>query len=503
MRPVSMALVSLLCLRSIGVRADVELAGIFGNHMVLQRGVSVPVWGKAAPGESVTVTFRGQSKESVADAAGRWKIELEALEASSEGSHLGVRGTNEIAFDDVVVGDVWYASGQSNMEMHVGAMADGLGDAGARFIREASFSGIRFRKIDDRDAPSPLEDLRSASPWVPCSPDSVTRFSAVAMAYARRLHAELEVPVGVIDGSWGGKPIESFIPRDAFVGHPVLERERELARLGDLAGLKRLEGGVFARDASWLPGAIHNSRVAPIAAFPIRGVIWYQGESNCGRGEDPRHYRVKMRALIGGWRRAWKSPDLPFYFVQLPGFEAAATGWPFLREEQRLSAAIRHCGMVVTIDLEGAGIHPPNKIDVGERLALWALARQHGRAIPSSGPLYSNHEARGGRIIVRFDPAFTGLMTGKKSGLEPVEETPGVPPTWFELADAKGKWHEARATIDGDTVIVESAAVPMPSAVRYAYDPVAKGANLYSRTGLPAAPFCSNPELLEWTSSEE
>jgi len=323
----------------------------------------------------------------------------------------------------------------------------------------------------------------------------VASLSGVAFYFARQLHTELDVPVGVIDSSRGGTPIEPFIPREAFGLHPTLCRELEVADQGDLEALRRLPGGVRARDANWLPSRLFNSRLAPIAPFAVRGAIWYQGESNCGDGEDPHDYQYKMRALITGWRQALGNKQMPVYFVQLPG-SGARDGWPYLREQQRLAADLPYTGMVVTVDIEGAGIHPPNKIDVGQRLALWALAKDYGKQIAFSGPMFQRQEIRGDRIVVHFKYADSGLMVATKDGLWAPRETANAELTHFEMADAAGAWWPAEASIDGEAVVVTSGRVPQPVAVRYAYEVTPEGCNLYGRDGLPASPFCSKPEML-------
>ena len=342
-----------------------------------------------------------------------------------------------------------------------------------------------------------LDDLRSQARWTPCSPTTVTSFSGVAFFFARKLHTELDVPVGIIDSSRGGTPIEPFIPRQAFAAHPTLRRELELGNRNDLAGIWKLPGGVRARDANWLPGRLFNSRIAPIQRFRLRGAIWYQGESNCGVAEDPRDYQHKMRALITGWRHALQNPQLPVYFVQLPGSGAGA-GWPYLREQQRLAADLPNTGMVVTVDIDGAGIHPPNKIDVGQRLARWALANNYHKHVASSGPMFERQEIQDGGIVVHFKYADRGLMVATKEGLAEPRAAINAELNNFEVADSTGAWWPAQATIEGKTVILSSDKVPQPIAARYAYGVTPKNCNLYNRDGLPASPFCSQPTLLRY-----
>ncbi len=475
--------------------ADLRLAGIFADHMVLQRETSVQVWGWADRGERVTVEFAGQAAETSASGDGTWMVTLKPLKASKEGGPLRVEsGDQAVVINDVLVGEVWHASGQSNMAMTVGAMAREL-DVVEADIAAADLPALRFCRINEAESPQPLSDLRRPATWTVCDPSTVSGFSGVAFYFARQLHRELGVPIGVIDSSRGGTPIEPFIPRAAFDSHPTLKRELELGDQGDLDAIWKLPGGVRARDANWLPGRLFHSRLAPISRFAVRGAIWYQGESNCGVQEDPRDYQHKMRALINGWRQALGNEKLPVYFVQLPG-SGAGDGWPYLREQQRLATDLPHTGMVVTVDIDGAGIHPANKIDVGKRLARWALAKDYGRKIAFSGPLFDRQVIRGGKIVLHFRHADSGLMVADKDGLMEPREMPEAELAHFEVADKAGDWQPAVAKIEGKTVVVTSSMITLPIAVRYAYAVSPDNCNLYNRDGLPAAPFCSQPDLL-------
>lgn len=477
--------------------AELRLANVFADHMVLQRDRPVHVWGWADPGAAVTVNFGREGVSGKTGDNGSWLVTLGPLPASGVGRSLHVECENErIVLSDVLVGEVWHASGQSNMAMTVGAMANDLASV-AEDIAAADLPQLRFCRIRGSESREALEDLRQRVTWEVCGPTTVPSYSGVGFYFARRLHGALNVPIGVIDSSRGGTPIEPFIPRAAFESHPTLRRELELGDQEDLDGIWKLPGGVRARDAHWLPGRLFHARLAPIRRFGVRGLIWYQGESNCGVQEDPREYRYKMQALIDGWRKALAQDDMPLYFVQLPG-SGAGPGWPYLREQQRLAAEAPHTGMVVTVDLDGAGIHPPNKIDVGERLARWALAKTHGRSVPFSGPMLDRQEIRGEKVILHFRHAESGLMVADKVGLDQPRETPEVPLAYFEVADVNHHWHAAQAEIDGQTVVVHCEDVSSPMAVRYAYAVNPENCNLYNRDGLPASPFCSRPGLLSY-----
>lgn len=485
-----------------GAGAETRIANIFSDHMVLQRDIPIPIWGTSQPGTRVTVEFLGQTKSTQTDEQGHWRVRLEPVQSPVEGAPLEIRGGSEIVIRDVAVGEVWLASGQSNMQMRFGSCAEKIWEA-KEMLRTADYPEIRFRRVDDPASPRREFDLESADPWVRCSPESAADFSAVAFVFALRLREELRVPIGIIDSSWGGKPIEPFIPRSSFSGHPTLEALGRLADVGDLVAVKALKGGTFARDDSWLAGRIFNGRIAPVVPFAARGAIWYQAESNCGVGEDPRDYEYKMRALIDGWRSEWGQERFPFYYVQLPSY--TSDGWAIMRDQQRRAMSHSDCGMAVTHDLTADGIHPSNKIDVGERLALWPLANLYGKEVVYSGPLYRSHRIEGDRVLVSFDHTQGGLMMGRKNDLKPTQETPDAKLFGFELANQVGEWTAAKARIEDDTVVVQSPKVPNPVAVRYAIapQPPEGGAwNLYNRAGLPASPFCSDKALLKWAPME-
>ncbi|MCC9608321.1 sialate O-acetylesterase [Blastopirellula sp. JC732] len=487
----------IVCLFSITSQAvaEVRIANIFADHMVLQRDKPLRIWGWADPGDQVQIEFAGQVATATADQNGAWEVTLQPLAASAEGRPLRVAsGDKTIVVNDVLVGEVWHASGQSNMAMNVGAMTAELESVKVD-IAAADLPALRFCRINEGESKAPQSDLSRPASWTVCTPTTVPGFSGAAFYFARRLNHELGVPIGIIDSSRGGTPIEPFIPRAAFTSHPTLQRELELGDAEDLAAIWRLKGGVQARDANWLPGRLFNSRMAPITRLAARGAIWYQGESNSGVQEDPRDYQFKMQALISGWRAALENETLPVYFAQLPGSGAGA-GWPYLREQQRLAADFPNSGLVVTIDLDGPGIHPANKVDVGQRLARWALAKDYGKQIAFSGPLFDRQEIQGNDIVLHFRYAESGLMTADKEGLAQPQETPEAKLSHFEVTDKAGQWRPAHAKIEGETVVVHSPDVAAPIAVRYAYAVTPENCNLYNRDGLPAAPFCSQPQLL-------
>jgi sialate O-acetylesterase len=498
--PLSIVLTALL---PCSPRADeLRVADVFTDNAVLQQGTILPVWGTTTASEKVTVRFAGQTQTVQAAEDGSWRIELSPLQADGTGSSMIVEsGEQRQEFRNLLVGEVWYASGQSNMQMTLSACARKI-TAIRDIVEAAPTDSIRTLRIDEPDSPQPLTRRQKATPWQVDNRANRGRQSAVAYFFARELHDELGVPIGIMEGSWGGKPIEGFIPRPQFEIHTPLRPVRSLADQGRLAELAAIKGGVVVRNTAGMPGRIFNARIASIAPYALRGFIWYQGESNAGRGEDPRNYRIKMQALVDGLRLTWSQPELPFYFVQLPAYKDEATGWVRLREEQRRSLSILHTGMAVTIDLRDSDIHPANKVDVGKRLARWALAKTYGKKTPFSGPLFKSAFVEKDSMRVEFEHAEGGLIVARKKGLTRPQPTPDVALAHFELADESGKWHAARATINGTAVRVHSPVVPTPRAVRYACSGAPADANLYNHAGLPASPFCSELQLLPGTSGK-
>ena len=478
--------------------AELKVASLFSDHVVLQQGVALDVWGTGDLGKAVELQFSGQTVSARVGESGTWRIRLKPLAANTQGEELHVSdGQMRLVVHDVVVGEVWLAAGQSNMQMGVGAMTRKLPET-AIMVKDANMLGIRFLRVNEPVAGGRRLDFQKPLAWKVCRPETVPSFSAVAWVFARRLHEDLDVPVGVIDVSWGGKPIEPFIPSEAFEGHPLLQKIKKLADQNKLDALSKLTGGTVIRNPEGYPGAIYDARMRPLEGCGLRGFIWYQAESNCGQGEDPRGYRHKMKVLVESWRKAWGNSDLPLYFVQLPNYRAEAGGWIRMREEQRRSLAIPNTGMAVTIDTGSDDIHPANKVDVGERLALLALHRNYLMPVNDSGPLYQSHTVAGRVVTVTFSHADSGLMVARKAGLQRPQETKDTTIPYFELAGEDGIWFPAEARISGKTVFVSSKHASTPQAVRYACLNTPQEGLLYNRDGLPASPFCSNLEGLAW-----
>lgn len=464
-----------LALSAAPARADVRLPSVLGSHMVLQRNTECPVWGWADPGEKVTVEFGGQKRTATAGPDGKWMVRLKPMKASAQGRTLTVRGKNAVSLEDVLVGEVWLCSGQSNMEWTVAAS-----DRPQEEIAAGSHPRIRHIKIPHRPAAEPQDNVPSDG-WKVASPQTVGNFTAVGYYFGRELMKELDVPVGLIGSNWGGTRIEPWTPPVGF---------QEVPALSDIANeLYTYPRRVPQKDPNnplrtvmainhQSPLALYNGMIHPLVPFAIRGAIWYQGESNNGEG---MLYYEKMKALINGWRTIWQNPDMPFYFVQLAPFRYGGdpTRLAGIWEAQEAALSIPHTGMAVTTDIGNVtDIHPRNKQEVGRRLALWALAKTYDRPVPVySGPLYKSKSVQGDSIRLRFRHTGGGLVSRD-----------GKPLTHFTIAGKDGKFVEAQARIEGDTVVVSSPQVPKPVAVRYAWHQEAEP-NLANKAGLPASPF--------------
>ncbi len=478
-------------------RADVKLPAIFGNHMVLQRDAAVPVWGTAAPGEEVTVAIAGQTASAKAGADGKWSVKLAKLAAA--GPHtLTVKGKNTVTFSDVLVGEVWLGSGQSNMAMTVNRAKDYEQEQAA-----AKFPEIRV--FTESSAAATTAQSEGKGEWVVCSPETVGRFSATAFFFGREIHRTLKVPVGLINSSVGGTPIESWIAPEAQKASPELKGffegqkqaakdfdpvkakakfEQDQAKWKEAAKKAKSEGKpapkaprdpVALNERKGNVGGLFNGKIAPLIPYAIRGALWYQGEANSTPDKAP-FYHAQLTLLVNDWRARW-GYDFPFAWVQLPNFGGAGRDWPAVREAMLKTLALKDTGMAITIDIgEEKDIHPKNKQDVGRRLAAWALGTVYGQKVATSGPLPAGHQVRGSEVLLSFKHTDGGLVA--KGG-----ELKG-----FVVAGEDKQWKSARARIEGDKVIVSSADVKQPVAARYAWEnwPTC---NLYNGAGLPASPF--------------
>ncbi len=480
--------------------ADVTLAPLFQDNAVFQQGKPVPVWGTADAGEKITVEFAGQKKETTADATGHWKVALDALSASSQPAELTVTGKNTLKAANILVGEVWICSGQSNMEFMVQRAKD--------FAAEKTSANnplIRHFKVEHTIANTPQDTVKSA--WAVCTPDTVGDFTAVGYFFAREISKKLGVPVGLVNTTWGGTPIESFMSIDALKSNPafapVPERwkklqadypaqlkiyEERFAKWQENAAAAKAAGKTIrpprkpsgGPDDHYTPSGVFNAMVYPLVPYAARGILWYQGEANAMRFTE---YSTLFTTMIAQWRKDFGQGDLPFYFVQLANLERkvdkSSQQWAFQREAQATALTLPNTGMAVAADIGNpADIHPTNKQEVGRRLSLIAFALTYDKGGEYAGPTFQSATAGSGAMTVTLSHA---------AGLKLLD--PAAPA--FQLAGADKTFHPATAKIEGDKLIVTSPEVKEPVAVRYAWDNNPK-LTLYNGTDLPAPPFRSD-----------
>ena len=484
--------------------ADITLPSFFSDHMVLQSGAPVPVWGTAEPEETVTVEFEGQKKTVQADTAGKWSVKLDPLSVNGVAHELSVTATPKSKvpirkISDVLVGEVWLCSGQSNMGFTVNRAQDFDAEKAA-----ATFPKIRMFTVTSGAAVEPQDKCRGQ--WAVCSPDTVGGFSAAAYFFGRDIQAKLGFPVGLINSSVGGTEIEAWISLDAQKNVPEVkptledwdkrvaswkpeEAKAQFAKQQttwqEAAAAAKAAGKPAPREPRIpvdpkldpnRPANLYNGKIAPLIPYAIKGAIWYQGESNADTVPRGLAYRVELPLLIEDWRKRW-GEAFPFAWVQLPDFNARnSEGWCLVREAMLQSLRVPQTGMAIALGLgEATDIHPTDKQDVGHRLALWALDTVYGGKGEWSGPLYTGNKIDGSAVTITFSHA-EGL-TAK-----------GGAPAGFLIAGEDKQWKPATAKISGDQAIVSSPEVPHPVAVRYAWadNPAF---NLYNAAGLPASPF--------------
>jgi len=489
--------------------ADVKLPAVISDNMVLQQGREVPIWGWAEPGEQIKVSFGWNKKKwaATADKDGKWIFKINPHRAGGP-YKMTVRGKNNtVKIKNILVGEVWLCSGQSNMEFPVGAKErwkTGVYDF-KQEIAAADYPNIRLFTVKQVSQEQPQLDCVGS--WQLCSPETVGDFSAVAYYFGRELHKKLGMPIGLINVSWSGTPAEAWTRREALEAEPelvpILERyeklvegysqakaeyQQKLNQWKEAAEQAKSQGkklpqkpGSPTKPGSRLsPSGLYNGMIAPLIRYGICGVIWYQGEANVERAYQ---YRKLFPAMIKNWRNDWGQGDFPFLFVQLANFQAvksepSESDWAELREAQLTTLDLPNTAMAVTIDIgEANDIHPKNKQDVGKRLALWALGKMYGKKLVYSGPVYKSMTVEGNKILLHFDHIGGGLVAGD-----------GEPLKGFAIAGADHKFVWADAKIEGDTVVVSSERVSEPVDVRYGWadNPVC---NLYNKEGLPASPF--------------
>ena len=465
----------------------------------------MPVWGWAEPGEQIAVEFAGQKKSTVADADGKWLVQLDPLPASAEPRKLAVSSANpkskisNLKLQDVLVGEVWLGSGQSNMAWVVKSARD--------FDQEQAAATLPLIRMFREESPAAqTPQTTAAGTWSVCSPETVGSFSATLFFFGRELHRELQVPIGLINSSVGGTPIESWIAAEAQANVPELQAqvaaetkaaaefdeaqakadyEQALARWKERAAKAKAAGQaeprrprdpLEPRSRRGGAGGLFNGKIAPLIPYALRGAIWYQGEANSQPGKGTL-YQYQLPTLVTDWRSRW-GEDFPFAWVQLPNFQRPGEDWMLVREAMLKTLRLPHTGMAITVDIgESQNIHPKNKQEVGRRLALWALGDVYAKQVAAtSGPLPAGHAVRGAEMVLSFTHTEGGLQA-KDGALK-----------GFVIAGEDRQWQPAQARIAGDQVIVSSPEVENPVAVRYAWeaDPVC---NLYNAAGLPASPF--------------
>lgn len=484
---------------------DLRLAAVFSDHMVLQREKPVAVWGWANAGVEITAQFAEQKKSTQAGADGKWSLRLDPLTASSEPRDLIITsnqptGIKQLQCSDVLVGEVWLGSGQSNMAMTVAGCY--------RFDEEKAASKlplIRHYRESSGPADSPQAEGKGA--WQVCTPENVGGFSATLFFFGREIHREVGVPVGLINTSVGGTPIESWVAAEVQSSDPETKanydtrleahrkfdpaqapalHQKQIAIWKKASEKAKADGTPFVvpapKDplAMWKlkggPAGLFNGKVVNLVPYTLRGMLWYQGEGNAN--SNPGLYHKQLTQLVTSWRRLWDD-EVPFAWVQLPNFTSPGEGWPRVRESMLKTLALPKTGMAITIDLGDAkDIHPKNKQDVGKRLSYWALGTVYGKQVPAiSGPLPADFKISGHAITVSFKHANGGLKS-----------ITGGPLTGFQIAAADQQWKPAEARIVGDSVVISSAEVTQPAAVRYAWKDW-PDYSLANGAGLPASPF--------------
>lgn len=542
----TLAIVFLGCWAQIAF-AQVQLNPLFCDHCVLQRGSPIPIWGTATPGQKVTVAFASQKLEAVADAQGCWKVQLAPMAANGTGADLVVTGPNAAVIKDVVVGDVWLAGGQSNMDSPLRS------GAAAEAIPQSADPLLRFFNVKKEVAVEPM--ACASGKWELSSPETSPNFSAVAWFFAREIRRTQGVPVGVISAPWGGTPIKTWMGLEMFrrspaVEKPLAEWESASAKHQTAKSEPHLMARYYEEMVKWakeveapykdaiktynarvaeakasgaaapekprlarpepempdplarpapskrpgVPSHAFNGMIAPLVPYALKGIIWYQGEADCSHAQE---YRELFPRLIEGWRALWGRATLPFLFVQLPGNgrddgPVASQGIPFLRDAQASVLCLPATGMAVTLDIGDAdNVHPENKIHVGRRLGLVAREKVYGEKVESCGPVYRSHETKNGAVRVRFDHG--GLAIGqapwrpKNAAPLPTDKLLG-----FAICGKDGKWSAAEARIEGGEVLLTHASVAEPVGVAYGWS-ATPAVNLYNQEGLPAAPFKIGP----------
>ncbi len=469
-------------------RAELKLHTLFQDHMVLQSDFACPIWGSAEAGDEVSVSIGGQKKTAKADAEGKWSLKLDPLKAG--GPHeMTVAGKTSVTVKDVLVGEVWVCSGQSNMEMVVSSSNNFAEEKAA-----ANFPNVRHFLVKKNPQDRPVSTL--TGDWKLTTPETVGGFTAVGYFFGRELNQKLNVPVGLIHTSWGGTAAELWTSKPVLEGNatlkPIVDNfskrmenyEKAAAAYKDMAEKAKAENKPppKAPNKPMAPSCLYNGMIAPVIPYGIKGAIWYQGESNAGAAKQ---YQTLFPEMIKNWRKDWGQGDFPFGFVQLANYlprkeQPADSNWAELREAQTMTLSLPKTGMAVIVDIGDAkDIHPKNKQDVGKRLAYWAQSQVYGKEMVYSGPIYESMKVEDGKARVAFKHTGSGLVAK------------GDKLTGFSVAGEDKVFHWADAKIDGNTIVVSCDKVAKPAAVRYAWADNPE-CNLYNKEGIPASPFRSD-----------
>jgi sialate O-acetylesterase len=500
--------------------AEVRIADVFSDHMVLQRDKPVPVWGWATAGQRVSVTFAGQTKTASADAKGKWKVRLDPMAMSKEPREMVVTGQGKThSIKDVLIGDVWLCGGQSNMGRAVNS---------SWVPKDAKFDypNVRCMGVNTVGQPYPVDEVEAE--WWQCTEENVPNTCAVGFFFARKVQDETGVPIGLIWSAWAGSTVNEWMPQWGWRLEPSLQAtadqvdawypETEIGRAVWKERLAEIDAWRSKAEAALKAGqpfpfpqprmpeppqpqlahngqyytrgttTLYNGKIHPIAPYALKGILWYQGESDFRNV----NWAIQMRAMTTAWRKLFSDggdgADIPLYLMQIQRSGDYCS--PLIRDQQlKALTLVPNAGMAVLLDLD-VNVHPANKYDSGERLALWALARDYGKKdLPYSGPLYKSHRIEGNKVIVEFDHVYSRLMIGKKNRLDPVEELPGAELTNVTLAGEDRNWHNGKAKIVGQTLVAWSEAVAQPIALRYCYENIPQEPFLYNHAGLPAAQF--------------
>lgn len=501
------SLLALLCLSTPLAQAEVRLPHAISDHAVLQRERPIHLWGWSAPNAHLSAHFHAQTVPAITDNIGHWSLWL-APESAGGPYTLTISGDGaEKSVSDLLVGDVWFASGQSNMEMPLkGFGPDTQVKNAAEEIAHATNPNIRLLVVEKKASDFPLNDITAT--WTTCTPETAREFSAVAYFFGREIQAKENVPIGLVDSTWGGTPADSWVSMDTLGTNPQLfpafgSRARFADNLPDtdlkVAAEKRQDDEAKAagkpapshpwhpNEGSYTPAGLYNGMIAPFTPMSIRGFLWYQGETNSAHDRAP-YYESLFSGLIADWRMQFAQGNLPFLFVQISSFNSPGEDWGTVRDAQRRTLEVANTAMAVTLDIGLAGnVHPPDKQTVGDRLARAARSMVYGEKVPYASPL--------------FRQATTDLQTGGNPAMRVWFNHGegltyhGRSSTGFELAGADGKFTAAEAKVEGETVLVSSPAVPKPVYVRYGWMGVMEN-SLFNAAGLPASTFTSQPDLV-------